>query len=167
MSAGPYGIAAGADGALWFTESIGKIGRVTTSGSFSEIRQYQRRTANPGRSRRVFQTAPYRSENIAAIRSAALQLQVRLRSTKVRPARRSRTASRPAPTAHCVPKSAPTRSVESRPTASRRNTIYQQAVRLPTESPRAPTALFGLPREHSRSGESPRPGRLQSFRLPT
>ena len=34
----PYGIAAGPDGALWFTEySAGKIGRVTTTGSFTEF----------------------------------------------------------------------------------------------------------------------------------
>ena len=33
----PYGIAAGADGALWFTEQLGnKIGRITTSGGLTE-----------------------------------------------------------------------------------------------------------------------------------
>jgi virginiamycin B lyase len=36
-SSGPYGITTGPDGALWFTESLdGKIGRVTTSGTFTE-----------------------------------------------------------------------------------------------------------------------------------
>jgi streptogramin lyase len=36
--AGPVGIAAGPDGALWFTESnANQIGRVTTTGSFSEF----------------------------------------------------------------------------------------------------------------------------------
>lgn len=34
---GPGFIAAGPDGALWFVESANKIGRVTTSGSFSEF----------------------------------------------------------------------------------------------------------------------------------
>src|SRR6266536_4153344 len=35
---GPWGIAAGPDGALWFTESPGgKIGRITTSGVVSEF----------------------------------------------------------------------------------------------------------------------------------
>ena len=34
----PFGIAAGPDGALWFTEQRGnKIGRITTAGSFSEF----------------------------------------------------------------------------------------------------------------------------------
>ena len=33
---GPYGIASGPDGALWFTEQIGKIGRVTSTGAFTE-----------------------------------------------------------------------------------------------------------------------------------
>lgn len=28
----PYGIAAGPDGALWFTETIGKIGRISSLG---------------------------------------------------------------------------------------------------------------------------------------
>src|ERR1035438_8811512 len=32
----PWGIAAGPDGALWFTESVGKIGRITTSGTITE-----------------------------------------------------------------------------------------------------------------------------------
>ena len=37
-SSGPYQVVAGADGALWFTESgLNQIGRVTTSGSFSEF----------------------------------------------------------------------------------------------------------------------------------
>jgi len=37
-AAGPHGIAAGPDGALWFTEANGnKIGRVTTAGAFSEF----------------------------------------------------------------------------------------------------------------------------------
>ena len=32
-NAQPYGIAAGPDGALWFTEFAGRIGRITTAGS--------------------------------------------------------------------------------------------------------------------------------------
>src|SRR5216683_911350 len=37
-SGGPRGIAAGPDGALWFTETNGnKIGRITTGGTVSEV----------------------------------------------------------------------------------------------------------------------------------
>jgi virginiamycin B lyase len=37
-TAGPIGIAAGSDGALWFTESqAGKVGRITTGGAFTEF----------------------------------------------------------------------------------------------------------------------------------
>jgi virginiamycin B lyase len=32
----PWGIAAGPDGALWFTDLAGNIGRITTSGGFTE-----------------------------------------------------------------------------------------------------------------------------------
>jgi virginiamycin B lyase len=33
----PYGITAGPDGALWFTENGGKIGRITTAGVMTEF----------------------------------------------------------------------------------------------------------------------------------
>jgi virginiamycin B lyase len=36
-AADPRGITAGPDGALWFTEAIGKIGRITTGGRISEF----------------------------------------------------------------------------------------------------------------------------------
>jgi virginiamycin B lyase len=36
-SSGPWGIAAGSDGALWFTEQVGKIGRITTGGIITEF----------------------------------------------------------------------------------------------------------------------------------
>jgi virginiamycin B lyase len=37
QSASPVDIAAGPDGALWFTEAVGKIGRVTTAGEITEF----------------------------------------------------------------------------------------------------------------------------------
>jgi virginiamycin B lyase len=36
VNSDPAGIAAGPDGALWFTESINKIGRITTAGVITE-----------------------------------------------------------------------------------------------------------------------------------
>ena len=48
---GPLGIAAGSDGALWFVEHLGNnVGRVTTTGDFSEAR-IPRRAARPCASR--------------------------------------------------------------------------------------------------------------------
>jgi streptogramin lyase len=44
QGAGPHAITSGPDGALWFTEDLaGKIGRITTSGAITEIRDSRRR----------------------------------------------------------------------------------------------------------------------------
>ena len=49
---GPYGITAGPDGALWFTELIrpDKIGRITTAGAITEYRRSLRSSADPSTS---------------------------------------------------------------------------------------------------------------------
>ena len=65
----PEGIAAGPDGALWFTEQNGnKIGRITTAGRHHRISRFPRPTAVPTASRRG-RTARCGSPSTAATRS--------------------------------------------------------------------------------------------------
>jgi streptogramin lyase len=71
-SSTPAGIAAGSDGALWFTEFFGnKIGRITTSGLITEFPIPTLPSAPVGIA--VGRTAPCGSSNCPATRSGASQ----------------------------------------------------------------------------------------------